>query len=212
MRQRISGIMSGGAEANFELGWAVNVDSNVNLLKATHEHAKEKNIKPVYVFVSSLAVYGGPKCLPESYVVPQDTPVLAQSSYGVQKQISELYVYDYGRKGYLDTRSVRLPTVAVRTGAPSSAASSFISGLIREPLQGEPSVCPIADSEDDEILDTMAVYLSKTSTVVRNIAYALCMPESKFKPGMGRSINLPGIKITPRNILEALYVVVPAPG
>jgi len=130
----------------------------------------------------------------------------------VQKQISELYVYDYGRKGYLDTRSVRLPTVAVRTGAPSSAASSFISGLIREPLQGEPSVCPIADSEDDEILDTMAVYLSKTSTVVRNIAYALCMPESKFKSGMGRSINLPGIKITPRNILEALYVVVPSPG
>jgi len=66
-----SGIMSGGAEANFELGWAVNVDSNVNLLKATHAHAKEKGTKPVYVFVSSLAVYGGPKCLPESYVVPQ---------------------------------------------------------------------------------------------------------------------------------------------
>lgn len=87
---------------------------------------------------------------------------------------------------------------------PSSAASSFISGLIREPLQGEESVCPIADSIDDPILDTMAVYISRTRTVVRNIAYALCMPESNFVPGLGRSIILPGIRITPRDILNAL--------
>jgi hypothetical protein len=63
--------MSGGAEANFDLGWSVNVDSHLQLLKYTHEHAKEKSIKPVYVFVSSLAVFGGPKCLPESYVNPE---------------------------------------------------------------------------------------------------------------------------------------------
>ena len=91
--------MSGGSEANFELGWAVNVDSHVTLLKATHAHAKKQNSKPLYVFVSSLAVYGGPKCLPESYVKPQDTPVVPQTSYGVQKHIIELYAYDYGRKG-----------------------------------------------------------------------------------------------------------------
>lgn len=63
--------MSGGAEANFELGYAVNVDSNLNLLKAAHAHAKSSGHKPVYVFVSSLAVYGGPKCTPESYVIPE---------------------------------------------------------------------------------------------------------------------------------------------
>jgi hypothetical protein len=69
------------------------------------------------------------------YTLRRDTPVLAQSSYGVEKQIMELYVYDYGRKGslilvvvpsqlnyisgYLDSRTVRLPTVAVRPGAVS---------------------------------------------------------------------------------------------
>jgi hypothetical protein len=87
---------------------------------------------------------------------------------------------------------------------PSSAASSFISGLIREPLQGERSTCPIADSPDDPIMDTMAVYLARAKTVVRNIAWAMCMPEDKFVPGEGRTINIPGIKITPRQIIEAL--------
>lgn len=91
---------------------------------------------------------------------------------------------------------------------PSSAASSFISGLIREPLQGQPSVCPIATSADDSILDNLPVYISRTKTVVRNIAYALCMPDEKFKGRlMGRTINLPGISITPRQILQALYVL-----
>ena len=61
--------MSGGSESNFELGYAVNVDSHLNLLKATRATAKQGQV-PVYVFVSSLAVYGGPKCTPESYVLP----------------------------------------------------------------------------------------------------------------------------------------------
>jgi len=89
--------MSGGSESNFELGYAVNVDSHLNLLKTTR--ASMKDHVPVYVFVSSLAVYGGPKCTPQSFVKPADTPVLAGSSYGVEKQIMELYLYDYGRKG-----------------------------------------------------------------------------------------------------------------
>lgn len=216
--------MSGGAEANFELGWSVNLDSHVSLLKTTHAHAKSTQTKPLYVFVSSLAIYGGPKCLPESYVVPADTPPLPQTSYGIQKHIMEMYVYDYGRKGYLDTRAVRLPTVAIRSGAvshpylkilivsevvgvdvkPSSAASSFISGLIREPLQGQRATCPIADSEEDEVMDKMPFYVSRSKTVTRNIAWAMCMPESNFVQGQGRTINIPGIKITPRQIVQAL--------
>lgn len=178
----------------------------------------------------------------------RETPVQAETSYGCQKQIIELYTYDYGRKGFLETRSVRLPTVAIRPGAvshpipypfpsappwltappqavtyplsqlpplslflsqpltpqPSSAASSFISGLIREPLQGLLSVCPIASSPDDPILDSLAHYVTRTKTVVRNIAYALCMPEDGLKARGSRTINLPGIRITPRLILNAL--------
>ncbi|WVN88104.1 uncharacterized protein L203_103304 [Cryptococcus depauperatus CBS 7841] len=203
----LHGIMSGGAEANFPLGYAVNVDSNVLLLQTAYKHSLSLPAgapRPLYVFISSLAVYGGPKCRPQDYVIPKDTPVIPGSSYGVQKSIAELYVYDYGRKGYLDTRSVRLPTVAIRSGAPSSAASSFISGLIREPLQGLEAICPIASSFEDPALDAMPFWCSRTKTVVRNITYAMCMPESHFKEGEGRSINIPGIKVRPRQIIEAL--------
>lgn len=89
---------------------------------------------------------------------------------------------------------------------PSSAASSFMSGLIREPLQGKPSECPVASSPSDPILDNMPVYVTRTKTVVRNIAYALCMPATKFIKGQGRSISLPGFSITTRDILKSLYV------
>lgn len=94
-----SGIMSGQSEQDFQLGWSVNVDSHVNVLRTAAAHGKTHGFRPRYVYTSSLAVYGGPKCTPESYVKPQETPVLALSSYGVQKQIIELYAYDYGRKG-----------------------------------------------------------------------------------------------------------------
>lgn len=95
--------MSGGAEANFDLGYAVNVDANLLLLQSTYAHAQAtlspEAPRPIYVFVSSLAVYGGPKCRPQDYVVPKDTPIIPGSSYGVQKTIAELYAYDFGRKG-----------------------------------------------------------------------------------------------------------------
>jgi nucleoside-diphosphate-sugar epimerase len=95
--------MSGGSEANFELGYAVNVDSHVALLKATHAHASATGqmgpTKPVYVFISSLAIYGGPKCKPTDYVKAENTPLLPGTSYGVEKNIIELYAYDFGRKG-----------------------------------------------------------------------------------------------------------------
>lgn len=202
----LHGIMSGASESNFELGYAVNVDSHVKLLKAARTHSeKVLGRRMVYVFISSLAVYGGPKCKPTDYVLPNDTPIIPGTSYGVEKTISELYAYDYARRGYLDARSCRLPTVAIRTGAPSSAASSFISGLIREPLQGIESVCPVADSWEDKMLDDMPVYLSRAKTVFRNIVWGLCMPEENFKYGKGdRSINIPGISVTPRQIIQAL--------
>lgn len=98
-----SGIMSGGSEANFELGYAVNVDSHLNVLRAAHAHATETgqtgDKKPVYVFVSSLAIYGGPGCGPLDHVDPRKTPLYPGTSYGIEKNIMELYVYDYGRKG-----------------------------------------------------------------------------------------------------------------
>lgn len=123
--------------------------------------------------------------------------------------------------GYLDTRSVRLPTVCIRPGAvsqlsshgagakqliikPSSAASSFVSGLIREPLQGIRTTLPIASSASDQNVHDYPLYCTKSSTVLRNIAYAGCMPEDRFPAGEGRSINLPGFRVTPAQMLAAL--------
>ena len=80
------------------------------------------------VFTSSVAVYGG--ALPP--VVTDDTPLNPRSSYGTQKAIGELLLADYTRKGFVDGRILRLPTISVRPGAPNKAASSFASGLIRD--------------------------------------------------------------------------------
>ncbi|WRT66073.1 uncharacterized protein IL334_003025 [Kwoniella shivajii] len=202
----LHGIMSGGSEANFPLGYSVNVDSHRALLEATHKHA-EKHFatgpKPIYVFASSLAVYGS--VTPQSVVDPKTKPVIPESSYGVQKHCIEMIVYDYGRKGYLDTRTVRLVTVTVRPGAPSSAASSYVSGLIREPLQGQESICPIADSYDDPALDYYLTWVGRTKTVIRNILYAAVVDQSELKQvAPERIVNLPGIQITPRQIIQAL--------
>jgi nucleoside-diphosphate-sugar epimerase len=159
----------------------------------------------------------------------RDTPLIPETSYGVCKNVIEMIVYDHARKGqstppydiarikidqtlsfplagFLAARTVRLPTVCVRTGAPSSAASSFISSLIREPLQGEPAVCPIASSPSDPILEEMGIYVTRTKTVVRNIAYAMGLSDEEVVGRVGklRTMNLPGIKINTRVILDAL--------
>ncbi|KZT54608.1 NAD(P)-binding protein [Calocera cornea HHB12733] len=201
----LHGIMSGGSEANFDFGYKVNIDSHRHLLEATRQHgAKYPNDpKILYVLTSSLAVYGGPLALPESHVNPDATPVTPESSYGIAKAIMEMFVFDYTRKGFIDGRSVRLPTVSVRAGAPSSAASSFISGLIREPLQGQESVCPITNDPKDPIIDSMRIWVGSPKAVVRNIVYTITVPAEKY-PKHHRSINIPGITITTREILNAL--------
>src|SRR5260370_41589697 len=87
---------------------------------------------PKVVFTSSLAVFGG--VLPDP--VRDDSPITPQTSYGAQKAMGEFMVYDMTRKGFIDGRSLLLPTVTVRPGKPNRAASSFASGVIREPLSG----------------------------------------------------------------------------
>lgn len=205
----LHGIMSGQSESDFTLGYAVNLYSHLTLIDVFTKHTRssvEDGKLPVYVNVSSLAVYGGEKATPRSLVKPDETPLIPETSYGVCKHAIEMIVYDHARKGYLDARTVRLPTVCIRTGAPSSAASSFISSLIREPLQSLDTVCPIADSPSDPIIDEMWVYVTRVKTVVSNIARAITVSDENIvkEVGKARIINLPGIKINTRQILVAL--------
>ena len=132
----LAAVVSGQAEAEFDIGMRVNLDATRALL----EHCRTLAAPPKFVFTSSLAVFGGP--LPDP--VPDDAPLTPQASYGAQKAIGEYLVYDMTRKGFIDGRSLRLPTVTVRPGKPNKAASSFASGIIREPLSGVEAICPVA--------------------------------------------------------------------
>ena len=131
----LAAVVSGAAEADFDLGMRVNIDGTRGLLDACRGLPKP----PRVLFASSVAVFGVP--LPE--VVTDTTTPMPQSSYGIQKLIGELLVSEYSRKGFIDGRAVRLPTVSIRPGKPNAAASSFASGILREPLNGVEAVCPV---------------------------------------------------------------------
>jgi nucleoside-diphosphate-sugar epimerase len=127
-------VVSGGAEADFDLGYQVNLDGARNVFEA----CRAGTGTPRVVFTSSLAVYGGFRDIVD------DTPLTPQTSYGAQKATGELMVNDYSRKGFFDGRSLRLPTIVVRPGKPNKAASGFASSILREPLQGDTVNCPVS--------------------------------------------------------------------
>jgi nucleoside-diphosphate-sugar epimerase len=120
----LAGVVSGAAEADFDLGMRVNVDGTRALL----EHARRHDRPPVLVFSSSLAVFGADPAVGPVIVVGDDTLPRPQSSYGTQKFIGEQLVADYTRRAFIRGRSVRLMTVTVRPGKANAAASSFLSG------------------------------------------------------------------------------------
>jgi len=132
----LAAVVSGQAEEDFALGMRINLDASRNLL----EVCRSRGHRPRVVFTSSVAVYGGQ--LPDT--VLDDTALRPQSSYGAQKAMAELLLTDYTRRGFVDGIALRLPTICVRPGRPNAAASSFVSGIIREPLNGERAVCPVA--------------------------------------------------------------------
>jgi nucleoside-diphosphate-sugar epimerase len=182
----LAAVVSGQAEAEFDVGMRVNIGATRNLLEA----ARASGSAPRLVFASSLAVFGPP--FPG--VVSEDTAVSPRSSYGTQKAVGELLVCDYSRRGFVDGRVVRLPTVCVRPGAPNAAASSFVSGIIREPLQGRPAVCPVGREQ--------ALWLTSPATALRNLLHASQVEAAAL--GSGRIVNLPGITVTVGEMLAAL--------
>jgi nucleoside-diphosphate-sugar epimerase len=182
----LAAALSGQSEAEFDTGMRVNLDGTRALVEACRTLPEPARV----VFASTIAVYGGP--LPE--VVPEDMAVRPVSSYGVEKAMSELLVAEYGRRGYIEGVICRVPTVAVRPGTPNSALSSFVSGIIREPMAGLPSLCPVP-------LDTR-LWISSPEAVVANLLHAARLPMARLD---GRPIvNLPGLTVTPAEMLDAL--------
>ena len=144
----LASAVSGECEADFDLGMTSNLDSTRALLDALRHRQTSTTgggAAPArLVFSSSVAVYGPDAAVPMPAVVTDTTLPTPQTSYGIQKHICEHLVADYTRKGYIDGRSARLMTVTVRPGRPNGAASSFFSGIIREPLAGLAAICPVA--------------------------------------------------------------------
>lgn len=182
----LAAVVSSHAERDFDLGWSVNLDLTRQLLEA----CRHQNTDVRFVFASSLAVYGGQ--LPA--VVDDHTAVTPSSSYGAQKAMAELLVNDYTRKGFVDGRVLRLPTVCIRPGRPNQAASSFVSSIIREPIHGEEAVCPVSPD--------LSLWLSSPATVIQNIVHAATLHGADF--GGWRTVNLPGLSVTVAQMLDAL--------
>ncbi|MCS6945914.1 MAG: SDR family oxidoreductase [Sutterellaceae bacterium] len=185
----LAAVVSGGAEADFDLGMRVNLDGTRALL----EICRAQTARPRVVFASSVAVFGAP--LPD--VVSDDTAPRPQTSYGTQKLIGECLLNDYARKGFLDGRALRLPTIVVRPGKANAAASGFASAIIREPLAGCEVTIPVPRET--------AMWVSSPQSAVAAFIHAHELPEAAW--GSYRALNLPGLTVTMAQALEALREV-----
>ncbi|PKX88530.1 SDR family oxidoreductase [Aspergillus novofumigatus IBT 16806] len=185
------GIMSSGSEANFDLGMSVNVDATRTLLEALRRTCPGVR----FIYSSSQAVYGRP--LPD--VVDDSVTPTPQGSYGAEKLICETLVNEYTRRGFITGFTLRFPTISVRPGQPTAAASSFLSGMIREPLAGKECVIPVEDR-------SFKSWLCSPRTLVQNLVLTLSLPSDALPPHI-RSINVPGICVTVQEMMDALEKV-----
>jgi D-erythronate 2-dehydrogenase len=194
----LASAVSGECEADFDLGMSSNLDSTRQLLDALRHRVQVQHAKPTkLVFSSSIAVFGPDPAYPFPQQVGDDTLPMPQTSYGVQKLICEHLIADYTRKGFVDGRAARLATVTVRPGKPNGAASSFFSGIIREPLAGEDAVLPV---------DTSVAH--PVASPQRMVEGLIAVYEASREAFVGRSaITLPGLNVTVQQMLDALEKV-----
>ena len=189
----LASAVSGECELDFDLGLRSNVDSSRLLLDGIRASGKASRL----VFASSVAVFGPDIGNPMPDLVTDTTLPTPQTSYGTHKLMIEHMVADYTRKGYIDGRSARLMTVAVRPGKPNGAASSFFSGIIREPLAGVDAVCPVDASVSHP--------LSSPGTTIHGLITVF--EASREAVGGRMALNLPGLNVTVGQMLQALEKV-----
>lgn len=193
----LASAVSGECELDFDLGLRSNLDSTRALLDALRARTEAGHPATRLVFASSSGVFGADAGAPMPRVVTDDTLPAPQTSYGTHKLMCEYLVADYTRKGYIDGRSARLVTVTVRPGRPNGAASSFFSSIIREPLAGEPAICPVSP-------DVAHPVSSPARTVQGLIAVYEC---SREEIGGRLALNLPALNVTVGQMLDALEAV-----
>jgi nucleoside-diphosphate-sugar epimerase len=182
----LAGVVSGEAEANFALGYRVNLDGT----RALFDAIRLAGHAPRVVFTSSIAVFGAP--FPD--VIPDDFHLTPLTSYGTQKLVGEALLADYTRRGFFDGIGIRLPTICVRPGRPNKAASGFFSGIIREPLAGQEAILPVPRS----VVHTHA----SPRSAVNFLIHAAQLDGGKIGPR--RNLTMPGVGVTVGEQIEAL--------
>jgi D-erythronate 2-dehydrogenase len=186
----LAAIVSGEAEADFELGYRVNLDGTRNLFEAIRAEGLKSPYKPRVVFTSSIAVFGGP--FPDK--IGDEFLQVPLTSYGTQKAIGELLLVDYSRRGFFDGIGIRLPTICIRPGVPNKAASGFFSNILREPLIGQEAVLPV--SED------VRHWFASPRSAVGFLVHAATLDLARVGPR--RNLNMPGLSATVGEEIEAL--------
>lgn len=176
----LASMVSGECELRFDDALRVNLDGGRNVFEA----ARMAPGLPRVVFASSIACFGG-----EAMQNPNNdrTKLTPQTTYGVTKAICELLVNDFSRKGFFDGRTARLPTVIIRPGKPNAAASSWASGMFREPLAGETCLLPVRRDQ----CHPMTGY----RTVTESLIALHEAPAAQL--GDDRAIGLPAHCVTP---------------
>lgn len=186
----LAAIVSGDAEANFEKGYKINFNGTWALFEAVRQEGEKSPYKPRFVFASTLAVFGPP--FPDP--ITDDFALTPTTSYGTQKAMTELLLADYSRKGYLDGVGVRLPTICIRPGKPNKAASSFFSGILREPLAGQEAPLPVGND--------VRHWFASPRAAVGFFINAATLDTSTLGPR--RSMTMPGVSATVGEQIEAL--------
>ena len=182
----LAAVVSAAAEADLDLGMRVNVEGTRAVLEACRALPQPARL----VFTSSIAVFGGD--MPPTLI--DTTPLTPQTSYGAQKAIGELLLNDYSRKGFVDGRALRLPTIVVRPGKPNKAASTFASSILREPLAGQEAICPVERSA--------RMWILSPRRAVESLLHAHALPAERW--GTNRSLTLPGIEVSIGDMVDGL--------
>jgi nucleoside-diphosphate-sugar epimerase len=177
----LASMVSGECEERFDDALRVNLDGGRNVFEAARAAAG----CPRVIFASSIACFGG-----EALQDPNTdrTKLTPQTTYGMTKAICELLVNDYSRKGFFDGRTARLPTVIVRPGKPNAAASSWASGMFREPLKGEPCRLPVRRTQSHP--------MTGYRTVIDSLIALHDVPTAELRDD--RAIGLPAHRVTPQ--------------
>ncbi|QEM83132.1 D-erythronate dehydrogenase [Halomonas binhaiensis] len=183
----LAAVVSSAAEADLDLGMRVNFDTTRFLLEGCRARGLNQTR---LIMASSVAVYGGQ--LPN--VLDDMTALMPQSSYGTQKAMCELLINDYSRRGLVDGRVLRLPTIVIRPGRPNAAASSFASSILREPLNDEEAICPVPTD--------LELFVMSPARVVECLVHGAEVDAAEL--GACRALMLPGITVTVADMLDAL--------